>query len=147
MEEAETLATNVAIVSTKMLVTDTLPSLQASHGGLFTICAIRIPELAAEDVESIVRERFSSRIFDYEDHFGQISFSLPHEKDRLGSIMKAMEELKGEAVQNDDAAGGSSAAAAARVRPRILKDYTVTRPRLEEIFMNVVRRAEGNGLM
>jgi ATP-binding cassette, subfamily A (ABC1), member 3 len=147
MEEAETLATNVAIVSTKMLVTDTIPSLKASHGGLFTICAIRVPELAAKDAKSIVHERFSGRIFDYEDHFGQISFSLPHEKHRLGSIMKAMEELKGEVVQNDDGAGGSSAAAAAKVSSQILKDYTVTGPRLEEIFMNVVRRAEGNGLM
>lgn len=145
MEEAEALATNVAIMGTRMLATGTLSSLQETYGGAFGIRAVRLPEAAAENTETLVKGRFENIVSNYEDSHGQISFNLPHDKRALGSIMKIMESLKGNVIEDEEetsgnAAGGSSAAAA-EVRVGVLQDYTITGPTLEEVFMNVARES------
>ncbi|KAH9219755.1 putative ABC transporter A family member 4 [Leptodontidium sp. 2 PMI_412] len=152
MEEAEALATNVAIMGTKMLATGTLTSLQESHGGAYSVRAVRVPELSSDEVESIVKEKFEGMVKGYSDAHGQIGWQLPHDKRALGSIMRVMEELMGDVISDEEeeenvqsgsgsaggaAAGGSSAA----VSVKVIQAYTVTGPTLEEVFMNVAREA------
>jgi ATP-binding cassette subfamily A (ABC1) protein 3 len=152
MEEAEALATNVAIMGTKMLATGTLSSLQETYGGAYNIRAVRVSDsgLSAEEVEELVKEKFDGRVSNYFDSHGQISFHLPHDKKWLGSIMRVMEGLKGDVIEDEDedegtvkaggAVGGSSAAQE-RTNVRVLQDYTITGPTLEEVFMNVARES------
>lgn len=139
MEEAEALATKVAIMGTKMLATGTLDSLQQSHGGAFSIRAVRLRGTDASEVEILIKGKFEGRVSHYSDSHGQVGFNLPHDKRDLGHIMRIMEGLKGNFVGEDeeDTAGASSAAKDEDVR--ILQDYTITGPTLEEVFMNVAR--------
>ena len=140
MEEAEALATNVAIMGTRMLATGTLSSLQDEHGGLYSVRAVRMPEASSPEVERLVKEGFDDRVVNYEDRHGQVSFYLPHDKAALGSIMKIMEILKGNAIgeQGSHAVGGSSGA---MMGIKVLQDYTVNGPTLEEVFINVSRES------
>lgn len=147
MEEAEALATGVAIVGGRMLATGTLNELQEQYGGQFMVRAVRSPGSDRNEVEALIRERFEGKVSGYEDAHGEISWRLPHERYLLGSIMRVMEELKGEsfAEEEDDsgaAAGGSGSAAvggsaAQEVRggKKVISDYTISGPTLEEVFM------------
>merc|ERR1711939_892761 len=131
-------------MGTKMLATGTLALLQESHGGAYSMRAVRVPELSAAEVESIVKGRFEGMVKGYTDAHGQVGWQLPHEKRVLGSIMRVMEELMGDAIEEDDenedetgpgqggsagaagaAAGGSSTAVASR---KVIQAYTVTGP-------------------
>jgi len=144
MEEAEALATNVAIMGTRMLATGTLSSLQAAYGGAFVVRAVRLPGISAEDVEALLNESFDIMISNYKDSHGQISFNLPHNKRALGSIMKVMESLKGNFIE-DEVSGnglGDSSALVDGNQTRVLQDYTISGPTLEEVFMNVARESE-----
>ncbi len=148
MEEAEALATNVAIMGTKMLAKGTLTSLQETYGGAYSLRAVRVPSMAAAEVEQVVKDAFEGMVSNYFDGHGQISFNLPHDRRLLGSIMKIMEGLKGDVVESQDgeeggsagagAVGGSSGVSGAGV-VKVLQDYTITGPTLEEVFMNVAR--------
>lgn len=60
MEEAEALATNVAIMGTPMLATGALSSLQETYGGAYGIRAVRVPEISAVDTETVVNEKFEN---------------------------------------------------------------------------------------
>ncbi|TVY46029.1 ABC transporter A family member [Lachnellula subtilissima] len=137
MEEAEALATNVAIMGTKMLATGTLTSLQESHGGAYSVRAVRAPGTNAQEVKQVVQERFGGRVANYVDGHGQVSFNLPHKKRALGSIMKIMEGLKGDVVEDEGHVEGS--ATGGRETERFIQDYTIQGPTLEEVFMNVAR--------
>lgn len=137
MEEAEALATNVAIMGTKMLATGTLASLQDSYGGAFSIRAVRIPGTDEAEVKQIMHERFGGRVSNYIDAHGQVSFNLPHEKKELGNIMRVMEGFKGDPVL-DEVEGGSAAEGAGEME-KFIQDYTIQGPTLEEVFMNVAR--------
>jgi hypothetical protein len=145
MEEAEALATNVAIMGTRMLATGTLSSLQETYGGAFSIRAVRVPEMSAEDTEALVKERFQNMVSNYEDSHGQVSFNLPHNRRALGSIMKVMESLKGNAIGDEEETTGNgvggSSAAIDEGKVRVLQNYTITGPTLEEVFMNVARES------
>lgn len=141
MEEAEALATDVAIMGTRMLATGTLGSLQEEHGGLYSVRAVRTPEASGEVVERMVNRFFGGQVVNYADRHGQVSFNLPHDKKALGRILKTMEALKGDVIEeggSDNSAGGSSQARAAS-GVRVLQEYTVNGPTLEEVFMNVAR--------
>lgn len=147
MEEAEALATDVAIMGTKMLATGTLGTLQEEYGGLYSVRAVRTPEASAAEVERMVKESFDGQLVNYADRHGQVSFNLPHDKAALGRILKVLEALKGDPVEegqgnNDDAAAaaaGRSSGARAQGGVRVLQDYTINGPTLEEVFMNVAR--------
>jgi ATP-binding cassette subfamily A (ABC1) protein 3 len=145
MEEAEALATNVAIMGTRMLATGTLSSLQETYGGAFSIRAVRLPEASAERTAALMKERFDNMVSNYEDSHGQVNFNLPHDKRALGSIMKVMESLKGNIIEDEEATAGSavggSSTAAGERSVRVLQDYTITGPTLEEVFMNVARES------
>lgn len=142
MEEAEALATKVAIMGTRMLATGTLSTLQEQHGRLYSVRAIRTPESTGPEVERIVRECFDDRLVNYQDKFGQIRFNLPQGIACLGDILKIMEHLKGDDVEEnhegDTGAGGSSVVITGL---KVFEDYTVNRPTLEEAFMDVAREA------
>jgi ATP-binding cassette subfamily A (ABC1) protein 3 len=142
MEEAEALATNVAIMGTKMLATGTLGSLQETYGGAFGVRVVRAQDTSPENVEHMIKERFENAVSNYQDSHGQVSFNLPHDKRALGGIMRIMEGLKGNTIEDMDQAeanGAGSSSAAAVGGARVLQDYTITGPTLEEVFMNVAR--------
>jgi ATP-binding cassette subfamily A (ABC1) protein 3 len=171
MEEAEALATNVAIIGTKMLAAGTLTSLQQRHGGAFSVRAVRVSkasinladgeevrlveERASEEVERCIKEAFNGRVRGYEDRHGQISFLLPHEREQLGEIMQTMEGFKGDNIPYGDdggedgasySVGGVGGSAVQEKRSlRLLSDYTITGPTLEEVFMNVARESGAEG--
>lgn len=150
MEEAEALATNVAIMGTKMLAKGTLTSLQTEYGGAFSVRAVRADDVTREKLEMIVMDKFDGKVIGYTDSHGQISFRLPHDKKLLGTIMKSMESLKGKPVESEDEAGadvGSAAAVAANFAQKFIEDYTITGPTLEEVFMNVAREAGHSGVV
>ncbi|KAG9237013.1 ABC transporter-like protein [Amylocarpus encephaloides] len=130
MEEAEALATGVAIMGTRMLATGTLASLQESHGGAYMIRAVRALDTNPEEVEEVVKQSFEGRVGNYLDGHGQVSFNVPHERARLGAIMAMMEELRGEPVRGKGRGVG-----------RVFSGYVVNGPTLEEVFMNVARDA------
>ena len=144
MEEAEALATNVAIMGTRMLAAGTLSSLQEAYGGSYSVRAVRVPGSQQDDVKDMILARFGGMVSAYEDRGGQIGFCLPHEKRLLGAIMTVMESLKGNVVEPEEAGSGSTAAggassAAIDAKIRVLQDYTITGPTLEEVFMNVAK--------
>jgi ATP-binding cassette, subfamily A (ABC1), member 3 len=147
MEEAEALATNVAIMGTKMLATGTLSSLQESHGGAYSIRAVREHGTDAAEVEETVSGKFEGMVSNFSDSHRQISFNLPHDKAALGSIMRVMEGLKGDDVREQEegqggaAEGSGSAAGPMKGGRKVLMDYTITGPTLEEVFMNVARES------
>lgn len=143
MEEAETLATDVAIMGTRMLATETLNSLQEQCGGLYSVHAVREPEASVAEVESMVKGYFGTQVVNYAERHGQVSFNLPHDKSALGQILKIFDTLKGDPVQEEQggnsdaaAAAGMSSAAREQVGVRVLQDYTINGPALEEVVMN-----------
>ncbi len=145
MEEAEALATNVAILGTKMLATGTLTSLQETYGGAFSIRAVRLSDVSAQEAEAMVKESFMNIVSNYDDSHGQISFNLPHDRKALGSFMRVMESLKGNLIENEGTSNEQDAGRSASVgddrRVRVLQDYTINGPTLEEVFMNVARES------
>ncbi|TVY21042.1 ABC transporter A family member 2 [Lachnellula arida] len=136
IEEAEALATNVAIMGTRMLATGTLASLQERHGGAYSVRAVRAPGADAR----VVR-RVGERVAGYVDGHGHglVSFNLPRERRALGAVMRVMEGLKGDGdvVEEGGRVGGS--AGVGRETERSIRDYTIQGPTLEEVFMNVAR--------
>jgi ATP-binding cassette subfamily A (ABC1) protein 3 len=142
MEEAEALATGVAIIGTKMLATGTLSSLQETHGGAYMIRAVRAADTTAEEVKALIESKFGGRVSGYLDGHGQVSFCLPHEKRRLGEIMRRMEELKGVDFRSGEV---MMEEVSGRVSGRVISDYTINGPTLEEVFMNVARANGASG--
>jgi ABC-type multidrug transport system ATPase subunit len=140
MEEAESLATNVAIMGTRMLATGTLTSLQEQYGALYTIRAIRVPGMTESDAQEIVKYLFENRVVDYQDRHGQVIFNLPHNRSNLGKILKTMEALKGERIE----ANGAAEAGRSSDDIKVFLDYTLTPPTLEEVFMQVSKEAGNN---
>ena len=150
---SKALATKVAIMGTKMLATGTLSSLQQRYGGAFVIRAVRAPNTDSATVEHEVKKRFEDVVKDYTDSHGQVTFSLPHVKSHLGSIMRTMEELKGEKMAEEveeesdiglsgsSRVGGASAVQAKKDTLVYFSDYTINGPTLEEVFMNVARES------
>jgi ATP-binding cassette, subfamily A (ABC1), member 3 len=146
MEEAEALATNVAIMGTRMLAKGSLTSLQDSYGGKYSVKCVRVDVVSKEEVERTVRDAFGEAVSGYFDVNGQVGFGLPHEREKLGEIMRIMEGLKGIVVGEEERgerehSGAGSAAQVNRGPKKVIEDYTVTGPTLEEVFMNVAREA------
>jgi len=143
MEEAEALATNVAIMGTKMLAKGTLSNLQETYGGLYSVRAVRLPGSSAEQVKAMVEASFPNRVSQYEDSHGQISFSLPHDKRALGAILRILEGLKGNTIIDRRSIDEDDEAVSTRdsYQDGVLEDYTINGPTLEEVFMNVARNA------
>lgn len=148
MEEAEALATNVAILGTRMLATGSLAGLQEQYGGEYAVRAVRAEGVSREEAESVIRGTWGEGVKGYFDVNGQVGWGLPHDRHMLGTIMKTMEGFKGESALSEEesrvgasagAVGGSSMAK--NGGRRLFQNYTVTGPTLEEVFMNVAREA------
>ncbi len=150
MEEAEKLATNVAILQTRMLATGRLEELQNEHGGMFTVRAVKELDVPSDVLEHTIGEKFAAlglAVMNYRDVGGQISFGLRHERRLLGKIMLTMESMKGRSEdENAEKEGGHSAgmaaSSAAQSERKIIQDYTIRGPTLEEVFANVLNHSE-----
>ncbi|KFY73144.1 hypothetical protein V499_06788 [Pseudogymnoascus sp. VKM F-103] len=150
MEEAEALATNVAIMGTRMLATGTLASLQESHGGAYSIRAMREQGTDVAEVEETIKKSFDGMVSNFIESCGQIRFNLPHDRSALGSIMRIMEGLKGNVVEDQEQAtrthvGEGSSTEYNQSSRKLLSDYTITGPTLEEVFMNVAKESRVSG--
>jgi hypothetical protein len=122
--------------------------LQDSYGGKYSVRAVRSQGVEREEVDQAVRQAFGGSVSGYFDVNGQVGFGLPHEREKLGGIMRVMEGLKGVVVeeegkeQGDGESGNVGGSAALKSGPRkVIEDYTITGPTLEEVFMNVAREA------
>ncbi|KAE8150913.1 hypothetical protein BDV25DRAFT_139348 [Aspergillus avenaceus] len=138
MEEAEALASNVAIMRTKLLVAGTMKGLNETYGGAFRLRGVRCANVSSETAKTVIRRLFAQmgmHAMNYADMNGLVQFFIRYERKWLGRILYTMEELKiGSTL---DAPEGVNAAG------KILEDYTLTEPTLEELFMNVVTESEG----
>jgi ABC-type multidrug transport system ATPase subunit len=137
MEEAETLADKAVIISGRVLASGSLKQLQDSHGGLYKVRGVRRVEMDQLDAETHIKHTFKQLgidLLEYWDSNGLIQFQLVHDRTMLGAILKTMEALTG-----NDAYSGSSVAGSLD-RERVLTDYTLTGPTLEEVFVNVMRK-------
>lgn len=135
MEEAEALATNVAIMGSKMLARGTLSSLQKAYGGSYSVRAVRAAGIDRNQAMSLIRIALDNSTIEYTDHHGQISFKLPHKSNMLGRIMKRMERMKGN-VEYETAKAKAV---------KVIEEYTIAGATLEEVFMNVAREAGNFG--
>lgn len=151
LEEAEALASKVAILSTRMLATGTLSSLQDSDGGLYKIRAVMSPDVDSSLSETAVYETFRSLgrdTINYWHSNGLVQFYLVYDRLALGRIMQAMERLAGNfgAWETIEYIGPKSATGTTSLAensyPRVFLSYSVTGPSLEDVFMNVVRAAK-----
>jgi ATP-binding cassette subfamily A (ABC1) protein 3 len=126
MEEAEALATNVAIMGTKMLAIGSLSLLQKEYGGKFSVRAVRAAGMDALRAKSLIEIEFANEIIGYTDIQGQINFRLSSTTTTFGKMMERMEKLKEQTMTKN---------------PKVIEDYTISGPTLEEVFMNVARVA------
>ncbi|THC93214.1 hypothetical protein EYZ11_007296 [Aspergillus tanneri] len=148
MEEAESLASNVAIMRTKILVSGPLRTLNESYGGAFRLRGVRCAEVSSEVAAAQVKTSFARleyQVKKYVDVNGLVQFFVQYEKRDLGKIMTVMEALKGEVVRRDGEGGPTGGTASeGTAAMKVFEDYTLIEPTLEEVFMNVVREAEGS---
>lgn len=76
--------------------------------------------------------------------YGEANFELPHVTRNLGSIMKKMEalmELKPKAKKGQlpgERTDGAEAVASRDSSQILFRDYTITEPTMDEVFMNVL---------
>lgn len=146
MEEAEALASKVAIMRTSVLVSGSLQTLNDTYGGAFRLRASRSADLSADTVRGRVTAAFANvglAVMRYMDNRGIIQFFIKYEKRDLGKILSAMENLKGAGsnvgVGYQDGDGVAGPAGAEKSQMRVFEDYTLIEPSLEEVFMNVVK--------
>ncbi|PLB48647.1 hypothetical protein P170DRAFT_318057, partial [Aspergillus steynii IBT 23096] len=146
MEEAESLASSVAILRTRLLVSGSLNSLGDAYGGAFRLRGVRCGGVGTELAKDAVRRTFSKaglHVMEYVDMNGLIQFFVKYEKRNLGQIMLIMERLKGGTEMMGGHAGeGSAGSASPEKGMKVFEEYTLIEPTLEEVFMNVVKEAE-----
>ncbi|KAJ5093890.1 hypothetical protein N7456_009751 [Penicillium angulare] len=147
MEEAEALASKVAIMRTSLLVCGPLQTLNDTYGGAFRLRGSRCENVSADAARKKVYDVFSNMdlpISRYEDTRGIVQFFIKYEKKDLGKILSAMESLKVNDSEKHGAQGhgGSGSARPTESEMKMFEDYTLTEPTLEEVFMNVVKEGE-----
>lgn len=156
MEEVESLATKVTILGTRMLASGSLASLRSAYGGFYRIRASYDPSVLDADAERLTRDAFGAKaieVINLVARYGQVSFEVPHEVRRLGSIMEIMEgllvwEARSLRAQEDEIevveVGERGLGHEERERERDnemgFKEYTIAEPTMETIFMNVCTR-------
>lgn len=141
MEEAEALASKVAIVSTRMLAAGSLSSLQEMYGDLYKIRALRLDTVNKYVAETEVRAglgQLGIEIVNYWDANGLVQFNTTFDRTALGRIMVGMECLVGNHSIISTVSGIGSSSQSYKT---VLKAYNLTGPTMEEVFMNVVRSA------
>ncbi|KAK1144117.1 hypothetical protein N8T08_005779 [Aspergillus melleus] len=149
MEEAEALASSVAIVRTRLLVSGTLNSLNDTYGGAFRLRGVRCEDVGTEMAKHEVTRSFTKAglyAMKYSDMNGLIQFFVKYEKRNLGQIMCIMERLKGNPlIMGSQAHAGSAGCSASETKTmKVFEKYTLIEPTLEEVFMNVVQEAEAS---
>lgn len=139
MEEAEALASKVAIISTRMLAAGSLSGLQETYGDLFKIRALRLDTVDKYVTETEVRTvlgQWNIEIVNYWDAGGLVQFHTTFDRTALGKTMVGMECLTGNhSIASTVSVTGSSM----RSCKTVLKAYNLTGPTMEEVFMNVLR--------
>lgn len=157
MEEVEALATKVAILGTRMLASGSLASLRTAYGGFYRVRAsygLSLPDADAREFTKDAFEKSRIEVINLLARHGQVSFEVPHEKGRLGSIMVTMEELLAgkEEISDTQADGievgdrgreGSRHEESEIQRASGFKEYTIAEPTMDTIFMNVYTREGG----
>ncbi|OKL56003.1 hypothetical protein UA08_08671 [Talaromyces atroroseus] len=138
MEEAEALASKVAIVSTRILAAGSLSSLQEMYGDLYEIRALRLDTVNKYVAETEVRSvlgQWGIEVVDYWDANGLVQFDITLDRTALGRIMVGMECLVGNhgIISTVSEMGSSS-----QSYGTVLKAYNLIGPTMEEVFMNVM---------
>lgn len=142
MEEAEALASKATIVSTRMLATGTLSSLQEQYGGFYKIRAVRTDrgvQTTAETQVRVVLRRWGIGVENYWDSNGLVQFNIAYHKDKLGRIMVGMEHLTG----NNDIISDPATRSPLQEHRAIFSTYDITGHTMEDVIMNVVRSLRG----
>lgn len=148
MEEAEALASRVAIMRTRLLAAGPLASLNISYGGSYRLRAVRPAagvsvDYAREAVQNALADA-GCHVSNYADINGLVQFFVNYDRALLPRILLVMERLKIGSPFAEESSGLQSASnAGGWDQDRVFEDYTLIEPTLEEVFMNVSREAEG----
>ncbi|KAF7883671.1 uncharacterized protein EAF02_005591 [Botrytis sinoallii] len=140
MEETEALATKVAIVDKKMLASGTTSQLRSRFGGFYRVRASY--EVGREtELETALRGMFGTQVRNLKCAFGEVEFELPYERKIIGRIMLSMETLM---VDKEGLAGIERTMVGHDTRnvSKVLRDYTILEPSMDDVFLNVCNEAE-----
>lgn len=129
MEEVEALATKVAIVKRKLLAEGTITSLKEKHGGTYHIRAT-YDDGAEEDVKRVVTNAFGGAARGMKCSFGEVRFQVALDTP-MGKMMQIMESL---VVLNLLTGDG--------IERKLLKQYTIAEPAMDDVFLNVCEANE-----
>ncbi|TGO49071.1 hypothetical protein BOTNAR_0445g00010 [Botryotinia narcissicola] len=145
MEETEALATKVAVVDKKMLASGTTSQLRSRFGGFYRVRAAY--EVGSEiELETALRVMFGTQERDLKCAFGEVEFELPYERKMIGRIMLSMETLMvdKEGVPGIERRidGEGVPGNGARHVSKVLRDYTILEPSMDDVFLNVCKEAE-----
>lgn len=133
-----------------MLASGTLPDLRRRYGGCYRLRATYGSAAQESEIRALLTRTFGDSMRNLKMGYGEANFELPHVTRNLGSIMQKMEalmELKtgGQTGQFlGDWTGEPEGVAfgvgnARRDSSRmLLRDYTMTEPTMDEVFMNVL---------
>lgn len=148
MEEAEALASRVAIMRTRLLASGPLASLNMTYGGSYRLRAVRPAagvsvDYAREAVQNALADA-DCHVSNYADMNGLVQFFVNYDRALLPRILLVMERLKiGSPFAEEPSGLQSASSAGGWDQARVFEDYTLIEPTLEEVFMNVSREAEG----
>ncbi|KAG9244652.1 hypothetical protein BJ878DRAFT_567378 [Calycina marina] len=115
MEEAEAIAANVAMMGTCLLAKGTLYSFQEAYSILYSVLAVHLPGTTAAQVEAMIKIHFPEEASPYEG------------SDRQGDV-----------IWDNESESGGGGGASTEVG-RVLGDYSINGPTLEEVFMKFAR--------
>jgi hypothetical protein len=149
MEEADILASRVAIISQRILAIGTTDFLRRKHGNIYHVHLVldSAPTSTRGEMETVerwVERSFFGAVFDpYGNDHGQIRFSVPLEP---GDEMQDSRDCDhivpvGEAGQERHGRGiGAVFAMLEREKGKVgLRAYTVRATTMDEIFLKVIR--------
>ncbi|KAK6598059.1 ABC transporter [Botrytis cinerea] len=145
MEETEALATKVAIVDKKMLASGTTSQLRSRFGGFYRLRAAY--EVGSEmELEAALGVMFGTQVRNLKCAFGEVEFELPYERKMIGRIMLSMESLmvskEGVLGIERTMSGQGLSENSTRDMPKMLRDYTILEPSMDDVFLNVCKEAE-----
>ena len=140
MEEVQALASRVAIIGTKMLASGTLPVLRNRYGGTYRVRATYTSADQEDDIRALLNRKFGDQILNLRIGYQEANFELPHVTGSLGGIMQKMEGLMESKTKKQvgESAASNAAHKSKRSKKLLLKDYTITEPTMDEVFMNVL---------
>jgi ATP-binding cassette subfamily A (ABC1) protein 3 len=145
MEEADVLATRVAIISKRILALGTTDYLRQKYGNVYHVHIVlkSVPTSSREEMETVeqwIERSFSGVCFDpYGNYHGQIKFSVPIlHGDATQQTEDSITEI-GEASWKKSGVGALLSFLEVSREAMGLQSYSVRATTMDEVFLRVIR--------